>query len=52
MFSTIEGSAGYNVDGVNLTNGMRVLFTADTDDLVSGKIYKVSFLNLMAQKLK
>tara|TARA_B110000285_G_scaffold132392_1_gene148607 strand:+ start:4170 stop:19922 length:15753 start_codon:yes stop_codon:yes gene_type:complete len=44
IFSTIEGSAGYNVDGVNLTNGMRVLFTADTDDLVSGKIYKVSFI--------
>ena len=44
IFSTIEGSAGYNVDGVNLTNGMRVLFTADTDKLVSGKIYKVSFI--------
>ncbi len=43
-FSTIEGSAGYNVDGINLTNGMRVLFSADTDNLVSGKIYKISFI--------
>ena len=44
IFSTIEGSAGYNVDGVNLTNGMRVLFTADNDNLVRGKIYKISFI--------
>mgnify|MGYP003634334584 CR=1 FL=1 len=41
VFSTIEGSVGYNIDGVDLVNGMRVLFTADTDILVSGKIYKV-----------
>lgn len=41
VFSTIEGSIGYNVDGVDLAHGMRVLFTADTDILVSGKIYKV-----------
>ena len=48
IFSTIEGSAGYNVDGVNLTNGMRVLFTADNDNLVSGKIYKISFIRSIA----
>ena len=41
VFSTIEGSIGYNVDGVDLAHGMRVLFTADTDILVSGRIYKV-----------
>jgi len=45
IFSTIEGSTGYNIDGVNLSNGMRVLFTADTDELVKGKIYKVNFIN-------
>lgn len=44
VFSTIEGSEGYNIDGRTLTNGMRVLFTADTDDLVKGRIYKVSFI--------
>jgi hypothetical protein len=31
VFSTVEGQLGYNVDGVDLANGMRVLFTADTD---------------------
>jgi hypothetical protein len=44
-FSTIEGSPGYNVDGVDLADGMRILFTADTDILVSGRIYKVNFIN-------
>ena len=45
VFSTIEGLEGYIIDGVTLTDGMRVLFTADTDELVSGKIYKVNFIN-------
>ena len=44
IFSTIEGSQGYNIDDVDLTNGMRVLFTADTDPLVVGKIYEVQFI--------
>lgn len=46
VFSTIEGSLGYNVDGVDLTDGMRVLFTADTDTLVRNKIYKVQFIKI------
>lgn len=45
VFSTVEGAIGYNVDGINLVNGMRVLFTADTDSLVKGKIYEVKFIN-------
>jgi hypothetical protein len=45
VFSTIEGSLGYNIDGVDLVNGMRVLFNADTDPLVKNKIYKVEFIN-------
>jgi len=44
VFSTIEGSLGYNVDGVDLVDGMRVLFTADTDILVNGRIYEVNFI--------
>ena len=44
VFSTIEGSLGYNVDGVDLVDGMRVLFTADPDVLVNGKIYTVNFI--------
>jgi hypothetical protein len=42
VFSTIEGSYGYNVDGVQLVDGMRILFTADTDSLVVGRIFKVA----------
>ena len=44
VFSTIEGSQGYNIDDVDITNGMRILFTADTDPLVVGKIYEVQFI--------
>lgn len=44
VFSTIEGSLGYNVDGVQLVPGMRVLFSADTDKRVKGRIFKVGKL--------
>ena len=44
VFSTIEGSIGYNVDNVELADGMRVLFLADTDPLVTNKIYQVKFI--------
>ena len=45
VFSNIEGSLGYNIDGVDLTDGMRVLFTADPDIFVNGKIFEVKFIN-------
>ncbi len=45
VFSQIEGQVGYFVDGVELVSGMRVLFTADPDSLVSGKIYEVNFIS-------
>ena len=45
VFSTIEGSIGYNIDGVNLIDGQRILFTADPDLRVNGRIYKVTFIN-------
>ena len=44
VFSQINGQIGYNIDGVSLTDGMRVLFTADTDVLVKNKIYQVKFI--------
>ena len=46
VFSLIEGSRGYNIDGVDLAPGYRVLFTADTDPLVNGKVFEVSFINI------
>ena len=45
VFSEIEGQVGYFVDGVELVKGMRVLFTADPDSFVSGKIYEVNFIS-------
>ena len=44
MFSTIEGALGYNIDGVDVADGMRILFTADPDTRVAGKIFKVKFI--------
>lgn len=44
IFSKIEGSIGYYVDGVKLTAGSRVLFTADTDYLANNKIYIVTYV--------
>ncbi len=46
VFSTIEGSLGYNVDGIDLVNGMRILFTGDTDITVKNKIYDVNFITV------
>ncbi len=47
VFSTIEGSFGYNIDGVNVAQGQRILFTADTDVLVKNKIFRVEFLDVL-----
>jgi hypothetical protein len=45
VFSTVEGSPGYNIDGEFLFEGARVLFIADTDNWVRNKIYRVTFIN-------
>lgn len=44
VFSTIEGSQGYIVDGEELFDGARILVTADTDVLANNKIYEVNFI--------
>ena len=44
VFSTIEGSLGYNIDGEEIFNGARLLVTADTDSLANNKIYTVNFI--------
>ena len=43
VFSIIEGSTGYNVDGIDITNEMKILFANDSDSFVKNKIYKVMF---------
>ena len=47
-FSTVVGSAGFYVDfdknfPASLQHGHRVIFNADTDPLVRGKIYRVEY---------
>jgi hypothetical protein len=44
IFSTVEGSQGFIVDGESLFEGARLLVTADTDSLVNNKIYTVKFI--------
>ena len=44
VFSTIEGSTGYSIDGEFLFNGARILVIADTDRLANNKIYTVEFI--------
>jgi len=44
VFSIIEGAEGYNIDNRDVIDGMRILFTADTDPLVKNKIFKVNFI--------
>ena len=46
VFSTIVGTLGYNIDGIDLVDGMRVLFTADPDRLVNGRIFRVEFVEI------
>ena len=50
IFSTIEGSIGYNIDGVPLVDGMRILFVAEEDIRHAGKIYKVKFITHKGQR--
>ena len=46
VFSTIEGSQGYNVDGIDLAQGQRILFTADSDIFVKNKVFEVTFIEV------
>tara|TARA_B110000438_G_scaffold152328_1_gene146372 strand:- start:51303 stop:66020 length:14718 start_codon:yes stop_codon:yes gene_type:complete len=51
VFSDVEGQIGYNIDGIDVVDNMRILFTADKDSRVEGKIFKVKFIthNLVRQ---
>jgi len=46
VFSVIEGTSGYNIDGVQLVQGQTILFLADTDPLVKNNIFQVDFVNI------
>ena len=47
VFSIIEGKSSYNIDGIDIVPGMRILFTGDTDVLVKNKIYEVKQLQFI-----
>jgi len=51
IMSEIEGSIGYYVDNINLVEGMRVIFTADTDLLIRDKIFTVKFIRFENERL-
>ena len=42
-FSSVDGTIGYYVDDVLLEDGTTVIFNADVDDNVRGKIYTVQY---------
>jgi hypothetical protein len=46
VFSTIEGSAGYNIDGQSISDGDRILFLNDPDPFVKNKIFEVKFIQV------
>ena len=48
--SNVEGSFGYHVDEVLLRKGMRVIFNADPDITVKGKVYEVDFVEYEGQE--
>lgn len=50
VFSTIEGSIGYNVDGEFLFDGARLLVVADEDEWANNKIYEVKFITYRNNK--
>ena len=46
IFSIIEGSTGYNIDGKAINQGHRILVTADTDPMINNRIYQVEFIDV------
>jgi hypothetical protein len=44
VFSSIEGSTGYSIDGESLFEGARVLVVNDTDILANNRIYTTKFI--------
>ena len=44
-FSNVNGQTTYSVDGYEFITGTRIIFAADPDPLVAGKIFQVEFIN-------
>jgi hypothetical protein len=46
VFNSIEGSEGFYVDGVELANGDKIIFTANSDNYVNQRIWVVNFVRV------
>ena len=46
VFKTVEGAIWFYIDGVKVQDGSRIIFNADPDPLVNGKIFQVKFINV------
>lgn len=44
-FLSVEGSLGFSIDSTTLVEGMRVVFSLDTDTLTKHKIWVVTFID-------
>lgn len=51
VFQIVEGSAGFYIDGTLLDEGYRVVFNADPDPLVNGRIFQVKFVTINGAKV-
>lgn len=49
-FRLVENSPGFYIDGISLDAGHRVIFNADTDPLVRGKVYEVKLININGEQ--
>ena len=50
-FNTVEGSVGFHIDQELLQEGYRVIFNADNDSLVRGRVYRVHFTTINGQSV-
>lgn len=45
IFSIVNGSYGYNIDGIDLVTGMTILVTNDSNPAINNSIYEVSIID-------
>ena len=50
-FSLVEGAVGFHIDGVLLEQGNRVIFNADEDPLIRGRIFEVNFVSIDGKRV-
>lgn len=51
VFSIVEKSFGHFVDGILLEEGFRVIFNADPDPYVKGRVFEVTFVDIEGDRV-